>query len=199
MNNLRAIQAEKESLARASKEQAVERDPLSSGAAGNDNAEGDADYDGPSRHPLPPGPLHRTQLLDAVKEGKMYVNRYEDTVKDDQHEPPRKVGREVVDPALYDPYTNSYMAEKRDEPWRPFRPLPEGQEEDPDAFCIGRKGCYTSLVGCAAFICMSVFAFFIIVILFYLEDFGDIDLWIYDGDTNSEAASPPPPAPLVGP
>ena len=197
MHNLRAIQAENERLARPSKEQAVERDPLSSGAAGNDNAEGGADHDGPSRHSLPAGPLHRTQLLEAAKEGKMLVNRYEDAVKDDQHEPPRRLGRVVVDPALYDPYTTNYMAEKRDEQWRPFRPLPVGQEEDPDAFCIGRKGCYTSLVGCAAFLCMSVFAFFIIVILFYLEDFGDIDVWI-NGAKQTEAASPPPPAPLVG-
>ena len=87
---------------------------------------------------------------------------------------------------------------KKRERQREIRANIRRQEEDPDAFCIGRKGCYTSLVGCAAFICMSVFAFFIIVILFYLEDFGDIDLWIY-GDTKAEAASPPPPVPLVGP
>ena len=49
-------------------------------------------------------------------------------------------------------------------------------------------------VGCAAFICISVFAFFLIIILFYLEDFGDLDLWMYE-DHNTAGNAPPPPVP----
>ena len=169
-------------------EEIVEEDLVSGGAAGNDDHEEEEDYsnDPFPVHSLPAGrPLHSTQLIDAAKEGNMLVRKYERG---------KMVGHELVDPSDYDPYKRSYLSQKEEEKWRPFRALPPHQDPDPPALCIGRPGCYSIILGCAAFVCMSVFAFFLIVVLFYLEDFGDIKVWMY-GDPDQASPPPPPPPP----
>jgi hypothetical protein len=184
-------------------EEPVERNLRSGGASGNDDNEEDAtaptpgawnrrilgdfaDDDGNDpfpAHSLPAGPLHSTHLVEAAKEGTMLVRNYEGS---------KMVGHQQVGPADYDPYRRSYDAREEDKKWRPFRALPPGQDPDPPAY--GLKGLYNVGVGCAAFICISVFAFFLIIILFYLEDFGDLDLWMYE-DHNTAGKAPPPPVP----
>ena len=171
-------------------EEIVEQDLVSGGAAGNDHhEEEEEDSNDPfPGHSLPAGrPLHSTQLINAAKEGNMLVRKYERG---------KMVGHELVDPSDYDPYKRGYLNQKEEEKWRPFKALPPDQDPDPPALCMRRSGLNSILLGCAAFVCMSVFAFFLIVILFYLEDFGDIKVWMY-GDPL--AASPPPPAAITPP
>ena len=171
-------------------EEIVEQDLVSGGAAGNDHhEEEEEDSNDPfPGHSLPAGrPLHSTQLINAAKEGNMLVRKYERG---------KMVGHELVDPADYDPYKHRYDAKEEEEQkgWRPFRPLPPDQDPDPPALCVGRKGLYSMILGGVACICMSVFAFFIIIILFYLEDFGDMTVWMYGDQREAGANAPPPPS-----
>lgn len=177
-------------------EEIVERNRFRGGTEDND----DNDYDANDPFPapsLPAGPLHSTRLIEAAKEGQLIGRKYVKTStvneEGDVVDVVKMVGHELIDPTDYDPYKRGYEAKEEDgKKWRPFRPLPPGQLVDPPALCFGHKEIPSMLLGCASVFCMSLFAFFVIIILFYLEDFGDINVWMYGG----QKFAPPPPAEL---
>ena len=158
-----------------------EEERLARNGRSNDDAAGNGDTinDAFPAACLPAGPLHSTNLIARAKQGELM----------DRH------GNQI-DPASYDPYLNSYEQELEQEEsskeWRPFKALPRNMDPDPPALFIGRPGVPTVLLGCVSCFCMSVFALIVLIILFYLEDFGDLTVWMY-GDRRY---APPPPAEL---